>query len=109
MDIQASNKNTELIKVDIQISSNMRIAIGLKEEDFNPKYTIGEDTNLNFLTESHIISFERYVHPPPEIRALKKKIDYKKAKNNTEIESANPWLITDIDYSGNILVKSNKD
>jgi hypothetical protein len=57
--------------------------------------------------ESHIITFERYVKMPLEMRLLKRKQDLEvpdsiqKAKQIKNEEIINPWLITEIDCCGN--------
>lgn len=93
-----------IMKLDLQISSNMRICVGFKDSD-DPKYSIGAPSSDSFITEHHVISFERYVNMPFELKALRQK-QMAKAKNNKDAETVNPWLITDIDYFGNPFVKS---
>lgn len=66
--------------------------------------------NLGFLTEHHIITFEKYVNPPFELKARKQKQLMNKSHDHKDIELVNPWLITDIDFFGNlhVLSKSSK-
>lgn len=97
-------KDMRVMKLDLQISSNMRICVGFKDSG-DPRYSIGASSSDSFITEHHVISFERYVNMPFELKALRQK-QLLKAKNDKDVDTVNPWLITDIDYFGNPLVKS---
>ena len=54
--------------------------------------------NFSFSKEHHIVAFEKYVNPPPEIKIKIQKDKIKDKNAHKEIEVHNPWLITDIDY-----------
>ena len=98
-----------LMRVDILISSNMRILVQMQGKEDDTDYDIGIPKELAFKTENHIISFERYINPPFEVKAKLKQIKNRTRQkgDGDQQEYDSPWIITDIDLSGNIIVKSN--
>ena len=103
---EKENQDVKRIKVDFQISSNMRVCIGLKDWE-DPKFIIGNPKEVTFLTEHHIISFERYINMPFAMKMRRQK-ELKNRNNKGKVEVVNPWLITDIDYTFNLLQNSKK-
>ena len=61
--------------------------------------------------EVHIVTFERYCDLPEELEQKKRVLlkqaesDPRKKQDLRDEELVNPWLITDLDFSGNPHVK----
>ncbi len=60
-----------IIQVEIEFSSNIRIGIEHKQDQ---KLILGAGEDYADF-ESHIVTFERYVKMPQEMRVLKRKQD----------------------------------
>ncbi|CAI2370582.1 unnamed protein product [Moneuplotes crassus] len=101
------DKEVKKMKIDLQISSNLRVSVALKDSD-DPRYVIGNPMNAPFLTEHHVISFERYINMPPKMRMKKMRELKRGVKDKNAVESVNPWLISDIDYTFEMWKKSNQ-
>lgn len=102
------DKEVKKMKIDLQISSNLRVSIALKDSD-DSRYVIGNPMGASFLTEHHVLSFERYINMPPKMKMKKMREMKKGSSDKNAIEVVNPWLITDIDYTAEMWKKPNQN
>ena len=92
------NEIIKKMRVELQISSNLRACIGLQGSE-DPRYTVGIPKQLTYATEHHILTFERYTKLPFELKMkLQKELKNDPNRDKNAAETVNPWLITDIDY-----------
>lgn len=95
---RAQDKEIKKIRIDLQISSNLRISIALKDSE-NNKFVVGSPMGASFITEHHVLTFERYITMPQELRMKRLKLAKNQEEPEEGIERVNPWLITDIDFT----------
>lgn len=58
--------------MEVEFQSNIRVGI---EHKVDNTLTLGAQKDFHNEYESHILTFERYVRMPQEMRVLKKKLD----------------------------------
>lgn len=86
-----------LLQLEIQFESNINLSVEHKQD---PSLFIGSGRDYTEDYETHILTFERYVSMPHDMRAKKLELA-REAQSNSEKskdeELVNPWLITEID------------
>ena len=89
-----------LLQLEIQFESNINLSIEHRDDQ---SLVIGSGRDNTEEYETHILTFERYVRMPSDLRAKKEELA-REAKHNAEKaqqmkdeELVNPWLITEID------------